>query len=326
MLLSLTAIVAGLVLLTWSADRFVTGAAALARHLGAPPLLIGVTIVGIGTSAPEILVSLSASLGGTPNLAVGNAIGSNITNVALVLGLTALITPLGVASVILRRELPLLLVVSGLALLFCWDLQLARWEGAVLCVGFVAVLTWMIRLSRTVAPDDPMIAEVLESAELDKPLSLRAAWIWVGVGLVLLPSSAQLLVYGASDIARHFGISDMVIGLTIVAIGTSLPELAATLASALRKEADLAIGNVLGSNLFNLLIVLGLPGLIAAPALEPDLLSRDLPYMLGLTIATFIMAWGFAGRPGRINRLEGALLLGAFIAYQLILAAQNNLI
>lgn len=325
MLLSLTAIFAGLILLTWSADRFVTGAAALARHLGAPPLLIGVTIVGIGTSAPEILVSLSASLSGTPNLAVGNAIGSNITNIALVLGLTALITPLGVASVILRRELPLLLVVSAVALLLCWDLQLARWEGAVLCVGFVAVLTWMIRLSRTVAPDDPMIAEVLESAELDKPLSMRAAWTWVGVGLVLLPSSAQLLVYGASDIARQFGISDLVIGLTIVAIGTSLPELAATLASALRKEADLAIGNVLGSNLFNLLIVLGLPGLIAAPALEPELLSRDLPYMLGLTTATFIMAWGFRG-PGRINRFEGALLLGAFITYELILAAQNNLI
>ena len=324
MLLSIAAILVGLVLLTWSADRFVIGAASIARILGAPPLLIGITIVGIGTSAPEILVSLSASLNGAPNLAVGNAIGSNITNIALVLGITALITPLAVSSGILRRELPLVLLVSLVAVYFCYDLQLSRLEGSLLCCGFVAMLGWMIMLARSGSKDDPMIAEIVEHENDGPQLSKSRAWMWVIIGMIMLPASAQLLVYGASDIARSYGISDLAIGLTIVAIGTSLPELAATLASALRKEADLAIGNILGSNLFNLLLVLGLPGLIAAPALDPDIITRDLPVMLGLTIVTFVMAMGWRG-PGRISRLEGGVLLSAFIGYELILATSMNL-
>ena len=324
MLLSIAAILVGLVLLTWSADRFVIGAASIARILGAPPLLIGITIVGIGTSAPEILVSLSASLNGAPNLAVGNAIGSNITNIALVLGITALITPLAVSSGILRRELPLVLLISLVAVYFCYDLQLSRLEGSLLCCGFVAMLGWMIMLARSGSKDDPMIAEIVEHENDGPQLSKSRAWMWVIIGMIMLPASAQLLVYGASDIARSYGISDLAIGLTIVAIGTSLPELAATLASALRKEADLAIGNILGSNLFNLLLVLGLPGLIAAPALDPDIITRDLPVMLGLTIVTFVMAMGWRG-PGRISRLEGGVLLSAFIGYELILATSMNL-
>ncbi len=324
MTLSFAAVIGGLILLTWSADRFVLGAASIARIFGAPPLLIGITVVGIGTSAPEILVSLSASLQGTPTLAVGNALGSNITNIALVLGVTALITPLAVGSAILKRELPLVLLVSLLALYFCSDLVLSRLEGSLLCLGFIGVLGWMIYMAKTGATDDPILSEITEH-ENDPVLPKAHAWGWVILGMVLLPASAQLLVYGASDIARSLGISDLAIGLTIVAIGTSLPELAASLASALRNEAELALGNVLGSNLFNLLLVLGLPGLIAMPVLEPEILSRDMPMMIGLTIAAFIMAIGWRG-PGRISRLEGAALLAAFIGYELILAVDMNLL
>lgn len=324
MTLSFAAIIGGLILLTWSADRFVLGAASIARILGAPPLLIGITIVGIGTSAPEILVSLSASLQGQPNLAVGNAIGSNITNIALVLGVTALISPLAVNSIILKRELPLVLLVSLLAIYFCHDLVLSRVEGSILCVGFVAVLGWMVFMAKTGATDDPMLSEITEHED-DPVLPKAQAWGWTLLGIILLPASAQLLVYGASDIARQFGISDLVIGLTIVALGTSLPELAASLASALRNQADLALGNVLGSNLFNLLLVLGLPGLIAMPALDPDIISRDLPMMLGLTAVAFVMAIGWRG-PGRISRVEGLALLAAFIGYELILALDMNLL
>lgn len=323
MLLPSLAILAGLVLLTWSADRFVHGAASLARILGAPPLLIGITIIGIGTSAPEILVSLSASLTGSPNLAVGNAIGSNITNIALVLGLTAVIAPLRVQSGILRRELPIVLGLSLLVLVMCLDLKLSQLEGGLLCVGFLVVFAWMIHIGRTGRLDDPMLSEMVTQEETTL-LPKNKAWIWIGVGLVMLPLSAQMLVYGASEIARAFGISELVIGLTIVAFGTSLPELAAALASARRNEADLAMGNVLGSNMFNLFLVLGLPGVIAAPELEREVLVRDLPMMVGLTAALFVMAWGWKG-PGRINRIEGGVLLAAFVGYELILAASTNL-
>ncbi len=321
---SILAVIGGLVLLTWSADRFVHGAASLARILGAPPLLIGITIIGIGTSAPEVLVSISASLSGAPNLAVGNALGSNITNIALVLGLTALISPLAVHSGILRRELPLVLIISLLAMWLCHDLVLSRAEGLLLCAGFLAVFAWMIHLGRSGANDDPMLSEIV-AHEADGLLPKHRAWLWVGVGLVLLPVSAQLLVWGASHIAREFGISELVIGLTVVALGTSLPELAAALASARRQEADLAMGNVLGSNMFNLFLVLGIPGVIAQPALDPEVMSRDLPVMLGLTTALFVMAWGWRG-PGRINRVEGGLLLATFVVYELILARSMNLI
>lgn len=324
MFVSLAAVIAGLILLTYSADRFILGAASVARVLGAPPLLIGITIVGIGTSAPEVLVSLSASLSGAPSIAVGNAIGSNITNLALVLGITALITPLAVASGILKRELPLVLLVSVLTLLICANLVLSRVEGVLLLLGFVGVLGWMISLARNGATDDPMVAELTEHQD-DARLPKRKAWMWVVFGMIMLPASAQLLVWGASEIARTFGIPDLVIGLTIVALGTSLPELAASVVSALRNEPEMALGNVLGSNLFNLLLVLGLPGLIAAPILDPEVLTRDMPVMLGLTVATLVMAYGWRGQ-GRISRLEGLILLAAFFGYQLILAINLDLL
>lgn len=320
MIASYLAVITGLVLLTWSADRFVGGAAALARILGAPPLLIGITIVGIGTSAPEILVSLSASLNGTPNLAVGNAIGSNITNVALVLGLTALITPLSVHSGVLQREWPMVLVVSILAFIFCADLHLSTWEGGALILGFVAVFAWMIHVGRADRSGDPMLEEIASHEEELPEMSNRAAWLWVAVGLLMLPLSAQLLVFGATNIAQHYGVSDLVIGLTIVAIGTSLPELAASLTAAVRNEHDLAIGNVIGSNMYNLLAVLGVAGVLAPLAVDRHVLLRDLPLMIALTLVLFVMSLNYHGK-GRITRLEGLALLVTFVAYQLFILA-----
>ncbi len=324
MLLNLLACAVGLILLVWSADRFVRGAASIARHLGAPPLLIGLTIIGIGTSAPEVVVSLIASLQGNPQIAVGNALGSNITNIGMVLGVTALIAPLAVSSTALRRELPLVLGVSIATLLMCLDGLLERWNGALLLMGFVATMAWMIWLGRTTDASDPLIQEISQEGQT-AALTPRWAYFWIVTGLILLPVSSQMLVFGATRIAEHFGVSDLVIGLTVIAIGTSLPELAATVAGALHKEPDLAVGNVLGSNLFNLLLVLGIPGVIAAPQLDPAVIVRDLPMMIGLTVAVIAMAWGRSS-PGRISRIEGAALLAAFIGYELILAASVDLI
>ncbi len=318
MLIDLLTCVVGLILLGWSADRFIEGAAAIARQLGVSPMLIGLTVIGIGTSAPEVVVSVIASLQDKPAIAVGNALGSNIANMGLVLGLTALIAPLAVTSITLRRELPLVLAVSALALLLCWDGQLQQLDGMILLGVFVATFLWMIRLGRRADASDPLVLEI-EQESAGAEISRGRALLLIALGLVLLPLSSQLLVHGATNIATHFGVSELVIGLTIVAIGTSLPELAAALAGARRGEPDLVLGNVLGSNLFNLLLVLAVPGVIAAPALEAAVLSRDLPMMIGLTVAVLLLARGWS-RPAGISRLDGAILLSGFAGYQLILA------
>ncbi len=314
LLLSLFAVISGFALLVWGADRFVHGAAATARNFGVSPLIIGLTIVGIGTSAPEILVSVMAAMQGNPALGVGNALGSNITNIALVLGATALITPLCVKSETLRREYPLMFAIMLVALLLVMDGELSRPDGLILMGGLGALLYWMIRMGLR-QNHDPMEREF----ESEIPhLTTGKALFWLIVGMLLLLGSSRILVWGAVNIAHALGISDLVIGLTIVAIGTSLPELAASVMSALRKEPDIAIGNVIGSNMFNLLAVLGLPGLISPHVLEPEILSRDFPFMIGLSIAMFVMAYGFRG-DGRINRLEGLLLLGGYTAYMVTL-------
>ena len=315
MLFNSLAIFAGLVMLVWSADRFITGAAALANNLGVSPMLIGLTIVGFGTSAPEVLVSAMASLDGNPGLAIGNAIGSNIANIGLILGLTALIVPLSVHSGVLKREYPLLLAVSLISLALMWDGSLDRTDGVILVVLLVLILGWMIR-SAKLGVKDPIAGEF--DAEIPHDIPMARALIWLIVGLVILLASSRLLVWGATNIATALGISDVVIGLTIVAIGTSLPELAATIASALKGEDDIAIGNVIGSNLYNILAVLSLPGLLAPGPFLPEILYRDQPTMLLMTIALFLMGYGF-GKQGRINRLEGAILLCAFLGYQSLL-------
>jgi cation:H+ antiporter len=313
----LLAIAGGFVLLAWSADRFVVGASAMAYNLKVSPLVIGLTIVGLGTSAPEMLVSALASWQGNSGLAVGNALGSNIINTGLILGFTAMIIPLNVHSSILKRELPVLLLVMVVALLLLLDGTLGRLDGLLLLTGMVVMLIWMIRLGRTSPTgEDPMSAEFAD--EIPTTLSMGRAVFWLLVGGLVLLGSSRLLVWGAVSIAESMGVSDLVIGLTIVALGTSMPELAATVMSAIKGEHDIALGNVIGSNIFNLLVVLGLPGVINPAAIDTEVLTRDYPVMIGLTLALFVMAYGFRG-PGRINRIEGTLLVLAFCAYQTLL-------
>jgi cation:H+ antiporter len=317
MLPELVAIAGGFVLLTWSADRFVVGASALAFNLNVSPLIIGLTIVSMGTSAPEILVSAVASLQGNGGLAIGNALGSNIFNIALILGVTALIMPLNVHSSIVRREMPLLMGVTLLALLLLLDGTLGRIDGCILLSGMALMLVWMTRIGmKEKSSHDPMEEEFAD--EVPTGMSMAMAGFWTLVGALCLLVSSKLLVWGAVAVAHAMGISDLVIGLTIVALGTSLPELAASVMSAFKNEHDIAIGNIIGSNIFNLLAVLGLPGLLNPGPVAAIVLTRDYPVMAGLTLALFVMAFGFRG-PGRINRLEGALLVTALVAYQTLL-------
>jgi cation:H+ antiporter len=264
-----------------------------------------------------MLVSAVASLQGNPGLAVGNAIGSNITNIGLILGTTAVVAPLSVHSRVVRRELPILIGITLLADLLLRGGTLGFTEGSILLLGLVGMLGYNISVglnSRT--RKDPVAAEY--AAEIPTGLSLGRSLLWLLIGIVVLVASSRLLVWAAVGIAQRFGISDLVIGLTIVAIGTSLPELAASVVSALRNEPDIAIGNVIGSNIFNLLGVLGLPGLISPSRIDPQVLSRDLPIMTALTVVLLLMAYGFRGE-GRINRLEGGLLLAAYAGYVTLL-------
>ncbi|HEY0720378.1 MAG TPA: calcium/sodium antiporter [Gammaproteobacteria bacterium] len=316
--LSFLAILCGFALLVWGADRFVHGAAATARNLGVSPLIIGLTIVGFGTSAPEMLVSAIAAWSGSPEMGVGNAIGSNITNVGLVLGTTALIAPLAVNSETLRREFPVLFAIMLFSLLLLIDGDLSHFDGLLLMGGLAAMVYWIVslglreRAAEKAGVIDPMASEFAE--EIPSGLSQGWALFWVVVGLLVLLGSSRLLVWGAVNIAHWLGVSDLVIGLTIVAIGTSLPELAASITSALKNEPDIALGNVLGSNMFNLLAVLGMPGLIAPSTIPTAVLQRDYPMMIGVTIALFAMSYGFR-KPGRVTRLKGLVLLLAFAGY-----------
>ncbi|WP_416224204.1 calcium/sodium antiporter [Thiohalophilus sp.] len=314
MLLSVIAVILGFAVVIKGADWFVQGAGATARNLGVSPLVIGLTIVGLGTSAPEMLISAIATLEGNSGLAVGNALGSNITNIALVLGITALVVPLVVRSETLRREYPVMFLIMLVSLMLVADGELGVLDGLILLVGMVLMLWWMVLLGKR-KDHDPLEAEY--ASEIPAMTTPRAL-LWLMIGLVLLLASSRALVWGAVNIAHFFGVSDLIIGLTIVAIGTSLPELAASLMGALRKEPDIAIGNVIGSNMFNLLVVLGIPGLLGPVALEPEVLSRDFPVMIGLSIALFVMAYGFRG-DGKINRFEGGLLLLAYVAYLTLL-------
>lgn len=313
-LLSVMAIIIGFGLLVWGAERFVHGAAAIAKNFGISPLIIGLTVVGIGTSAPEILISIVAASQGNPALAVGNALGSNITNIALVLGITAIVMPLTVKSETLRREYPIMFLIMLLALMLVMDNHLGQIDGLILISGLFVMLYWMIQQGKK-QKRDPMEKEFEQ--EIPK-ISSQKAFLWFAIGLVLLIVSSRGLVWGSVNIAKAAGISDLVIGLTIVAIGTSLPELAASIMSALKKEHDIAIGNIIGSNMFNLLVVFGIPGLMSPHIIDSAILERDFPFMIGLSIALFIMAYGFKG-VGRINRFEGGLLLGGYTTYMVIL-------
>ena len=308
----LLAIAGGLLVLVWSADRFVEGASGLARHFGMAPLLIGMLIVGFGTSAPEMLVSGLSAWEGAPGIALGNAYGSNIVNIALLLGVTALLSPIAVQSGVLKRELPVLIAVTALSVGLLWDLEVSRVDAGVLLAVFAGLVWWSVRQSRREAKD--ALAVEIEAEGAGKPASLRPAVLWTVGGLLLLIASSRALVWGAVETAQALGISDLVIGLTIVAVGTSLPELASSISAIRKKEHDIALGNVIGSNLFNTLAVVGLAGVIAPLPAPAEILTRDLPVMCALTLALALACAGW-GRAGRVNRWEGAGLAACFAGY-----------
>ncbi len=288
------------------------GAAALAQNLGVSPLIVGLTIVGFGTSAPEMLVSSVAAYRGSPGLAMGNAIGSNITNVALVLGIAALICPITVNPKVILREAPILLAVNGIAFLLLMDGNLGRMDGAILISGLALMVGWVVVDGVRGRHREEIPPEIAD--ELPDPMPTAKATLWIVVGLAVLLGGSELLVHGAVTVARFFGASDSVIGLTVVAFGTSLPELAATVVAARRGEHDIAVGNVIGSNMFNTLGVLALPGLIRPSPVDPAVLTRDMPMMLGSLMFFWVLARVVPPRDV-ISRPHGALLVLCFLGY-----------
>ena len=318
MTLAFFAVAAGLALLVWSAGRFVEGSAITARYFGMPPLLIGMVIVGFGTSAPEMVVSALAASQGNPGIALGNAYGSNITNIALILGLTAIISPVAAHSQVLRKELPILTFITVIAAWQLWDGHITRTDALVLMGVFGVLMVWTIWQGMKKKVDE--LGNEIEQELQVHAMPVRRAVFWLVAGLVLLIISSRILVWGAVEIAHAFGVSDLIIGLTIVAVGTSLPELASSIIAARKGEHDIALGNILGSNLFNTLAVVGIAGLISPMAVGPEVFSRDILVMAALTVSLFVFGYGFRG-PGRINRIEGAVLLVCYIAYTAYLAS-----
>lgn len=312
MMLAVTFLVLGFILLIYSASRFVEGSAVVARYLGMPPLLIGMVVVGFGTSSPELVVSVTAAASGNSSLALGNAFGSNIANIALIIGLVALINPIIITSEVIKKELPNLL---GMTMLVGWlisDNQLSRFDACYLLVAFILVILWSIFQGKRNPQDQ--IANDLKNELNSNIISIKKAIMWLVIGLVLLIAASRMLVYGAVYIAQGLGISDLVIGLTVVAIGTSLPELASSLVAIKKGENDIALGNIIGSNLFNTLAVIGLAALVQPMEITPEVISRDWTLMMALTLSLLILGIGIK-KQGRINRFEGALLLITFFIY-----------
>lgn len=318
MTLAVASVLLGLALLIWSASKFVEGAAVTARHYHMPPLLIGMVIVGFGTSAPEMTVSTLAAMEGNSRIALGNAYGSNITNIALILGLSALISPLAVRSQVLRKELPILIAVTALAAWQLWDGEVSRLDALILLGIFAALMAWTIRKGLG-EKADAFGAEIEQELQIQE-MPIRRAMLWMVAGFLVLIFSSRLLVWGAGGIAQQLGISDLVIGLTVVAVGTSLPELASSVIAARKGEHDIALGNVIGSNLFNTLAVVGVAGMIAPQTMEPAAFNRDILVMALLTLSLFVFGYGYR-KMGRINRWEGAALLTAYVAYVAYLIA-----
>ncbi|MFL0797005.1 MAG: calcium/sodium antiporter [Cellvibrionaceae bacterium] len=324
LLLASLAILAGFIGLVWSADRFVAGSAAIARHAGLSRLIVGLTIVSLGTSAPEIVVSANASLEGAGDIAIGNAIGSNIANVGLVLAVTLLIAAIPVQGHLLKQEAPILLLVSVLAGVFLFDAHLSFVEGVILLASIAPVMGLMIYIKRKhPSPEE-------EGVELPADMSNGTAWLWFAIGLGILLVSADILVWGATSIATEMGVSQLVIGLTVIAIGTSLPELAASIASALKGHHDIALGNIIGSNIFNILTVMSLPGIISPLTMDEAVFSRDYTAMMALTL-TLIGAIAFtwmrnrhehSSKQPQLGRAIGVVLLLGYIAYYIALIPQ----
>ncbi len=339
MILSIAAIVVGLVFLVWSADRFVDGAVGVAQFFGMSTFLIGMIIVGFGTSAPEIVVSILSALNDTPQLALGNAYGSNIANIALILGVTALIIPVVVKKEAMKRDIPILMAMTVLTLFLLMDGNVSFVDGVVLLLSFVVIMGFNIwselsakRKRKKNAETDELDSEYNSSKG---PVSIVKSSLLLLVGLALLIVSSRMLVWGAINVAQALGVSDLLIGLTIVAVGTSLPELASSIAAARKGENDLAVGNVIGSNIFNTLVVVGIAAVITPiKAMEADVLSRDLPIMSSLTLLLFLICFPFfkskrakASRKKEerfgFGRIGGALFLSLYVAYLVLLGIQS---
>ncbi|BFO12190.1 Inner membrane protein yrbG [Serratia rubidaea] len=316
MFLAITLFIVGLCLLVYGADRLVYGAAVISRSLGVPPLIIGMTIVGIGTSLPELFVSVTAALNGQSDMAVGNVLGSNITNILLILGVAALIHPLAARSEVLRRELPLMLAVTVLCGLVLMDNQLSRLDGVLLLAAAAAFIALMLKIARLAQREgcDSLTTEQL--AELPQNGSTTVATLWLVLAFIILPLASRMVVDNATVIAHYFGMSELAVGLTLIAVGTSLPELATSIAGALKGEDDMAIGSIIGSNIFNMAIVLGVPALLSPSRLDPAAFQRDYWVMLAASLALSALC---IGRKHRIGHLAGALLLCGFIAYLALL-------
>lgn len=312
----LLALIFGFLTLIWSADRFLSGAASTALNLGVPKLLIGLTVVSLGTSTPEILVAIAAAIDGNALMAIGNAIGSNIANIGLVLGLTAMVAPLPFSKGVLRRELPWLLLATFVTMVLMFDLELSRIDGLILFGGLAYIL---YRLARQGGGNPDALPEEMEEELQELPqLGSRQAWFWLGIGLIVMLASAQLLVWAATEIALWLGVSQLIIGLTVIAVGTSLPELATTLGAAIKGQNEIAIGNVVGSNILNLLAVLAVPALISAPLFDNVAFWRDAGMMLALTLALALFAYAIGSRPV-ITRFEGAVILCGWVGYNYVL-------
>ncbi|CDH00101.1 calcium/sodium antiporter [Xenorhabdus bovienii] len=320
MFLTIALLITGLILLVYGSDRLVYGAAVFARSLKIPPYIVGLTIMGIGTSLPELMVSITAAQDGLPNMAIGNAIGSNITNLLLITGAASLIRPITVKSDILRRELPLMLLITAFVGYILAGSYLSRLDGIVLLLTALFFIALMIKMT-TVSQDDGLDSYTQErDAELPIEGNKGIALLWVVLGLIILPISTRMVIDNAAVVARIYGISELVIGLTILAVGTSLPELATSIAAAIKGENDMAMGNIIGSNVFNITLVLGIPGILSPSVISPQAFSRDFWVMMAASVLFTIFC---LGRKHRLNRLNGVLLLGCFIAYFVVLFVSN---
>ncbi|MDE9429281.1 calcium/sodium antiporter [Xenorhabdus bovienii] len=320
MFLTIALLITGLILLVYGSDRLVYGAAVFARSLKIPPYIVGLTIMGIGTSLPELMVSITAAQDGLPNMAIGNAIGSNITNLLLITGAASLIRPITVKSDILRRELPLMLLITAFVGYILAGSYLSRLDGIVLLLTALFFIALMIKMT-TVSQDDGLDSYTQErDAELPVEGNKGIALLWVVLGLIILPISTRMMIDNAAVVARIYGISELIIGLTILAVGTSLPELATSIAAAIKGENDMAMGNIIGSNVFNITLVLGIPGILSPSVISPQAFSRDFWVMMAASVLFTIFC---LGRKHRLNRLNGILLLGCFIAYFVVLFVSN---
>ena len=316
----IVALIAGLIGLVWGADKFVYGSAGVAKNFGISSLVIGLTVVSIGTSAPEIIVSINAALKDSGGLAVGNAIGSNLANIGLVLGVTALVAPIPVKQYLLREESPILLVVTALAGLCLYDSQLDRFESVMLGILVLPILIFMVKFKKNhQTSKKPSTTDEIEIT------NIKLAVFWLTVGLLGLLVSAEITVWGAKSIASYFNVSDLIIGLTVIAIGTSLPELAASVMSALRGHHDIALGNIFGSNLFNILLVMTTAGAISPMTLPNSVFARDYAALAGMTILMVGIVFNSLAKAERqnkspnISQMFGIVLLLAYCGYYIIL-------